>query len=326
MKTKILLTSCLIIFMNLIFYLAVAQPASSWVKHFNGTSSMSDKAIAMAIDNGCFTYVTGQSDKLGTGANYLTIKYDKDGNTVWTAEYDGADHMDDIPTSIKVDANGNVYVTGKSASANNGFDFLTVKYNSAGIQQWALRLNSTSNYDDIANDLSIDVNGNVYVCGNQGAGSALIKYSASGTQTWLKKIENLGDWYTKFKKVVIANSGSIEVLCEYGNASVIAPVVQAEVYHFNASNGTYTFSYWSTVLTGVNNPIPVDFVSNSAGESFVCAYNQNGTKKNIYVFSSISNVTTFSSFVASGTANSFPSQIKLDNSGNVYITGYFRGT
>jgi hypothetical protein len=321
MKKNYYLILFTIILLNLGCHFGYAQPAMTWVKQYNGADNLSDKASAIAIDGSCNLYVTGQTDKIGAGTNYMTIKYDDEGNTIWATSYDGPSHLDDIPTAIKVDANGNVYVTGKSASSSNGFDFLTVKYNSSGVQQWASRLNSSINADDIANDLAVDANGNVYVCGDQGNGCALIKYNSSGNQTWVETFDEPGDFYYRFKKVIISNSGSVEVLAEAGNSSVYSPWAKPEVCHFSASNGNSSTSHWSG-MPGLYNPVPVDFVLNSSGEAFVCVYSVDGTHENITILSTTDNTFAFATYTTTGTAISRPSKIKLDNSGNVYLCGY----
>ena len=62
--------------------------------------------------------------------------------------------------ALAVDAAGNIYVTGGSSG-----DYATVKYNSAGFQQWAVRFNAPGNNSDAAVDIAADDSGNVYVTG-----------------------------------------------------------------------------------------------------------------------------------------------------------------
>ena len=82
-----------------------------------------------------------------------------------------------------VDAQGNVYVTGQSWGNDNlRDDYLTIKYNSAGVLQWAKRYNGPSSKEDIAYSLSLDASGNVYVTGssfmnNMGYDMLTIKYN-----------------------------------------------------------------------------------------------------------------------------------------------------
>jgi len=311
----------LTIFFSISFsQICLTQPPANWTKKYNEGNNMSDRAIALDIDNNCNVFVTGSSDSLGTGSNYVTIKYDENGDQIWTAIYDGPDHLDDMPTAIKTDANGNVYVTGKSASLNHNFDFLTIKYNSNGVKQWASRFNSANNLEDIANDLAVDPNGNVYVCGNQGTGSALVKYNQSGNQVWAETDEEMGDWYNQYNKIKISSTGAIEVMGTYGSSGVISEMSEVRLYHFDAS-GYEGMSYWLLDM-GIINPKPIDFLLKSSGEAIICAYAVESGNENIYLLSTANMFGSFASFIGAGTANSRPTAIKSDNSNNIYISGY----
>ena len=109
-----------------------------WLARYNGPGNFSDSASAIAIDAGGNVYVTGISAGsyiyLNEDYAYATIKYDTNGNELWVARYNynSAVTSDDIATAIAVDANGNVYVTGR-VGANDGeyyflYDYATIKY------------------------------------------------------------------------------------------------------------------------------------------------------------------------------------------------------
>ena len=57
----------------------------------------------------------------------------------WVARYNGPGNLDDVARPIAVDRSGNVYITGYSEDPTNGLDYLTIKYDSAGQQQWVTR-------------------------------------------------------------------------------------------------------------------------------------------------------------------------------------------
>ena len=47
-------------------------------------------------------------------ADYVTIKYNAQGNQLWLSTYNGPGNYFDIPYGLTVDSDGNVYVTGES--------------------------------------------------------------------------------------------------------------------------------------------------------------------------------------------------------------------
>ena len=115
-----------------------------WVSIYNGPGNNYDEAHSIAVDGLGNVYVTGAS-KTGTGAgteDFTTIKYDVAGVEQWVSRYNGPGNGYDEAFDIAVDDSGNVYVTGFSLGIGTGYDYATVKYNSAGVQQWASRYNA----------------------------------------------------------------------------------------------------------------------------------------------------------------------------------------
>jgi len=76
----------------------------------------------------------------------------------WVARYASATPYSDIPYAMTVDAAGHVYVTGTAATAGTN-DWATIKYNSAGEQEWLRPLNGGGS--DAAVAITTDEAGNV---------------------------------------------------------------------------------------------------------------------------------------------------------------------
>lgn len=73
-------------------------------------------------------YVTGRTDN-GNDDDYLTIKYDANGNEIWTQVVDNGGM--DRAKGMGNDSTGNIYVTGRRNNGNDD-DFFTIKYGPNG--------------------------------------------------------------------------------------------------------------------------------------------------------------------------------------------------
>src|SRR4030095_13849644 len=140
-----------------------------WQRSYNGPGDGEDLPRAIFVDPSGNVYVTGISDaepSFGLDNDVATVKYSTNGTQLWVARYDGNIIREDGGNSIKVDASGNVYVAGYSNVSSLGYsapDYLTIKYNSSGVQQWAVLHNGPGNGGDVAVGLGLDAQGNIYV-------------------------------------------------------------------------------------------------------------------------------------------------------------------
>jgi len=186
--------------------------AQQWANRYNGAGGGIDVTYAIWVDKTTGdSYVTGYVfQSTAASYDYITIKYNTAGAQQWFAQYNGPDSKYDEARAIDVDASGNVYVTGYSqTNVLTNYDYATVKYNSAGVQQWAQRYNGTGNDLDRANAIKLDGSGNVIVTGKSvGSGVAAedvvtIKYNNSGVQQWLKRFNGYSNGYDEGKAIAI---------------------------------------------------------------------------------------------------------------------------
>jgi uncharacterized delta-60 repeat protein len=166
-----------------------------WAKSYNGSGNSYDAAMALAVDTSGDVYVTGLSTAQNGLGDCVTIKYDTEGTQQWAKTYDGAANGNDFGNSVAIDTSGNVYVTGSSAGADKGQDYLTIKYDSSGHQLWASTYSSPNNNWDEGRSIALDGSGNVYVTGvleySEGKASTddwgTIKYNSSGVEQWVRQ-------------------------------------------------------------------------------------------------------------------------------------------
>ncbi len=185
-----------------------------------------DYASDFTVDGQDNVYIASMSDRLLTGSTmwdtYLfdmaTAKFDATGQLVWNSRYNNTGAGNHRPTSITVDAVGNVYVTGDSdGDGATGKDLATVKYRGTdGAQLWVDRYNGTANGDETGGTVLIDNKGDVYVSGtsvNSGTGQdyATIKYGPDGTRRLVELYNGAANGNDSLSSMVIDAQGNIIV-------------------------------------------------------------------------------------------------------------------
>ena len=196
---------------------------TQWVARYYGSGNYYDTARAIAVDHSGYVYVTGESYS-SRGYDYATIKYNAVGQQQWMASYNGPGNGNDLATAIAADGLGNVYVTGSSPGVSTYDDYATIKYNSAGQEQWVARYNGPGNYNDDASAIAVDGSGNVYVTGSSwGASSyadyATIKYNLTGQRQWVARSTSQGYNTDTASALVVDGSGNVYVTGASGENS-----------------------------------------------------------------------------------------------------------
>ncbi|MDP2036241.1 MAG: T9SS type A sorting domain-containing protein [Ignavibacteria bacterium] len=178
-----------------------------------------DYGTVIALDKQGNVYVAGSSYGVGTVLqDFITIKYNSAGQQQWEARYNGPGRSPEAVTAMALDSQGNVIITGQSEGGKGfSFDIATIKYNSAGVEQWVVRYNSPANFDDYPNSLVIDSQDNIYVVGQIRAAPGVsfdyvtIKYNSSGQQQWLKTFNGTGSGDDKANSVAVDGAGNVFV-------------------------------------------------------------------------------------------------------------------
>ena len=333
-----------------------------WVALYNGPRDSADYATAIAVDGSGNAYVTGLSYGLGTAGDYTTIKYNSFGETLWVRRYMGTlIHNTDEARAIAVDGSGNVYVTGGSIGPEGwGFatikynpsgetlwvrryvgslganammidnsgnvyvtgDFITIKYSSSGVEQWAVIYDGPG--VDISRAIAVDGSGNVYVTGlSWGSGSAYdyatIKYNSLGETLWVRRYNGPGNGWDLATAIGIDDSGNV---CVTGMSIGANNSNEYATIKYNASGDTLwvrRYSYGAGYYAEAN-AIALDDSGNvyvtgqsSAPGTFggyaTVKYNAAGVQQWVV------------RYVGPGNGDDEANAIRVDNLGNVYVTG-----
>ncbi|MCI0746751.1 MAG: SBBP repeat-containing protein [Verrucomicrobia subdivision 3 bacterium] len=187
-----------------------------WAARYDGPGNDFDRPTDLAVDEAGNVYVTGYSWGSKTREDIVIIKYDSSGNQLWVARYDGADHQDDQGHAIVVDGQGNVYVTGSTISLTGAYnqDVVTIKYNAAGAQLWAVRYDGPVSGFDTASDVGVDAAGNLYVTGasvrnGMHPDMLAIKYTGAGLPVWTNHYNGPGNAYDSAVRLCLDSGGNI---------------------------------------------------------------------------------------------------------------------
>ncbi|OGC84301.1 MAG: hypothetical protein A2V73_04880 [candidate division Zixibacteria bacterium RBG_19FT_COMBO_42_43] len=294
-----------------------------WVRRYNGPVNNRDLATTLAIDGKENVYVTGTSWGGITGDDYATIKYGPDGDTIWVRRYNGPGNSDDIATALTVDDSGNAYVTGISFDTITFGDIVTIKYSPNGDTLWLRRFDGPAHGSDIPWDLDIDRSGNVYVTGRTSDTVTLfdyvtLKYDLNGNLLWLKYHD--GGLYgssDESRALTVDDSGNVYVTGVVGSF----PNTDYGTIKY-AANGDVV---WQRVYNGPwdNDEIAIALDVDVFGNVYVTG------RSNLYLdydyatlkYTPEGDTVWVRHYDGPANGNDFPSALKVDDKGNVYVVG-----
>ena len=302
------------------YYTTGAQ--QEWARTYDSRSLPSwDSATDLAVDCEGNVYVTGYSTNMPRGMDYYTIKYDMNGNQVWARYFNGETDGDDIAWKIALDGVGNVYVGGTSSGMATGFDFIVVKYNSQGQQQWVARYNGTAAGDDELQDMVVDDLGNVYLTGSSNKRFVTVKMNSNGVQQWAVEYQGLAD-YDYPVALTTDYAGNVYVT-GISAKSLTNNFFNGVIVKYNAE-GT---QQWETKYSSADSSddTPRDILVDRSGVVYVTGTRYFNQSYDYVTIKLDSNGQQLWTDIYDGTGNfnrdDISVAINLDNQGNVYVTG-----
>jgi 6-phosphogluconolactonase (cycloisomerase 2 family) len=193
--------------------------AQRWAARYHGPGQGSDSAQAVVISPDTATaYVTGSSNGVGTGSDFLTIAYDAATGAVrWNTRFDGAAHGNDLPIALALHPSGDVlYVTGATTSDGSGRDYAVVAYSTAnGDTLWTQLHNGQWNGDDWPSAIAVAPDGTrLFVTGREdedtlASDAATVAYAAdTGRELWISRYSGAGKHQDQPRDISVTPDGT----------------------------------------------------------------------------------------------------------------------
>jgi hypothetical protein len=293
-------------------------------RKLGGLDRANDVATALTVDQFGNSYITGYSKGKGSGYDFLTVKYDTDGNEVWAERLDGGSKGDDKAVAVKVDAAGNVYVTGSSQGSSTDADYLTVKYDPKGLLLWKKRYNGTGNGFDSPAAMAVSPGGKVYITGfslSKGTGydCVTIAYDTDGGKLW-ESVYNGPDNEDDFGTAIsLDTAGSCFVTGH--SKSKVDGASYLTIKYDTAGHGVWVRNFsMGTTQTAVATGLAAD----NAGGVCVTGYAQGAHPSFDYVtirYDGAGKALWSRRFDGPGHGDDRPAGIVMDGAGCFYVTG-----
>jgi hypothetical protein len=248
-------------------------------------------------------------------------------DTAWVRTYNGSANSTDSASAIALDDSGNIYVAGSSTGTSTSADYTTIKYLPNGDTAWIRRYNGPGNDKDIASTIIVDYFGNVYISGfSYGSGTyddyVTIKYYPNGDSAWIRRYNGSANLTDVAEATAIDDSGNVYVTGYSIGSGYFAEYVT--IKYDSSGNELWVKSYKGLGITNWAKAITFDDSSNI----YVTGYSHGGGTG--YDYATIKYYPTGDTawvrrYNGSGSDNDKAYDIVVDDSSNIYVTGWSVG-
>lgn len=233
------------------------------------------------IDNAGNVISSGSYQKTFSSNSYdmQVIKYSSTGNLLWAGSYNGVGDGSDVPSAMKLDAAGNVYLAGRSENLNSNQELACIKFNySTGAVEWAYRTDGSSAGFEEAYAIDIKNGNEIYLCGalyntSTYEDGILIKLNTAGQEQW-RRTENTGI-DTKFMDVKTDATGIYTLV-----RSISGPNYQVITRKYNSNGDTL----WSTSYHVTGRAELAKFINVGPSNNLYVSGDENFVNNTGYVF------------------------------------------
>jgi uncharacterized delta-60 repeat protein len=296
-----------------------------WAVHYNGPGNSLDEGLAIATDVN-YIYVTGRSYGIGTDQDMVLVKYDNNGNQLWAQRYNGTANSTDISRSVALDASGNAYICGSSYGVASGTDFMIIKYDASGTEQWVKRINGSGNIWDGAEAIKTDDAGNVIAAGYVFTGNYeyyTVKYNSSGVLQWSKIFNGSGNGNDLAHSLAIDPAGNVYV---GGQSTGSSLNYDYALIKYNSSGAQQWVQTYNSPANGSDEAYSV--MLDPSGNVYIgggSATISNGMDFVLIKYNPLGVQQWIETYNGTGNGNDYIRSIAIDNS-NIYVTGESLGS
>jgi hypothetical protein len=300
-----------------------------WSQRYNGPANGDDRPAAIALDANENVYVTGSSAGIGSGSDYLTLKYSSGGQLQWAKRLDGAGNGSDHPTSMAVSPTGEVWVTGYSHGKDSGFDCVTVHYATDGTERWIQTYNGPTSGDDFGNAVKVDQNGICYVAGysrrtRKESDYLLLAYDRDGHQKWVANYGSERKQDARAIALVVTSNGNICVTGYAAGAHADADIVTVDY----DPTGKLAWIYrYDGPAHGQDKPTAI--LADPSNGSVVIGSSSGGAESGqdyaTFCLGADGKLRWQSRYNGSESGDDIPTAATIAKDGAVYVTGYSQG-
>ena len=317
------LQALLLLFACFTFYEASSQTIYAnreWVEETPVTSSAYQHTSTIVSSGNLI--VTGNVLNGSGDTDIITVKYDSQGDTVWYKTFAGNANDDDYGIDLIENSSGDIVVIGAVKTSAGDYDYVVISYDGAdGTEDWNYIWDGDGNGVDIPSDVALDASDNIFVTGGSEASNGLsdygtIKLTSGGSFTW-ESFYDYNDLHDGATSIIVAGT---RVIISGGSAATAGDWDIATV-RVNINTGAFIVE----VRTGVSGATIEDvraMTTDSDNNLYLTGYAVVSGENNIQTIKMDSTLTVEWITGYDGGDDDEGYDIGLDNSGNVYITGF----
>jgi hypothetical protein len=216
----------------------------------------------------------------------------------------------------------NVFVTGWSGGSGSGFDFATLKYDSAGVQQFEKRYNGPGNGTDSALAIALRGNTELYITGTSRDTSldcTTMRYNpANGDTIWLSRYKGPGNDVARAIAIRAANPSDIFIT---GWSDGVGSGKDIVTIHYDGNTGAED---WNDRFDGSANgdDIGSDLAINGTSRVYVSGKSLSaGSSYDLIALKYNFNGALGWSSTYNGSANDNDEGLHVTNGGSPYVVG-----